>query len=109
MTKVWEAEDNLDLKISAILRPILPNFDRCTVRVKFWDGGDPMDGDEPLDNWNREGLGEISVTVLQPDKLNDDEPDQTGEHGFFSKGFKPVQVRGEPLSETIIRERRWSD
>jgi hypothetical protein len=35
--------------------PILPNFDGCTVQIKFWDGGNPMDGDESLDNWNRKG------------------------------------------------------
>lgn len=109
MRKVWEAEDSLDLKISALLRPILPNFDACTVQVKFWDGGNPMDGDEPLENWNRKGTGEISVTILRPDKLDDDGPDPTGEGGFFSPGFKPVPIQGEPLSETIVRERRWTD
>ena len=109
MTKVWEAEDNLDLKISSILRPILPNFDGCTVRVKLWDGGNPMDGDEPLDNWNRKGAGEISLTILRPDKLDDDDLASAVENGFYSPGFRPVQMQGEPLSETIIRERRWSD
>lgn len=109
MAIVWEVEDSLDLKISAMLRPILPNFDGCTVRVKFLDGGSPMDSDEPLENWNRKGAGEISVTILRSDKLDDDGPDPTGERGFFSPGFKPVPIRGEPLSETIIRERRWAD
>lgn len=109
MKKVWEIEDSLGLKIGAMLRPVLPNFDGCTVQVKLWDCGAPMDGDEPLENWNGRASGEIRVAILQPDQLDDDAPDPTGEHGFFSPGFKPVHIRGEPLSETIIRERRWAD
>ena len=106
MTKIWETEDSLDLKISALLRPILPNFDGCTVRVKFWDRGNPMDGDEPLENWNRKGAGEISVTILRPDTLDDSDLAPAVENGFYSPGFRPVPIKGEPLSETIIRDRR---
>ena len=54
MAIVWEVEDSLDLKISAMLRPILPNFDGCTVRVKFLDGGSPMD--DSTNRW-RTGTG----------------------------------------------------
>lgn len=106
MTKVWEAEDSLDLKISALLRPILPNFDGCTVRVKFWDGGNPMGGDEPLENWNRRESGEIRIMVVRPDALDDADLAQAVENGFYSPGFRPVPIKGEPLSESIIRDRR---
>lgn len=106
MTKVWETEDSLDLKISALLRPILPNFDGCTVRVKFWDDGKPMDGGEPLENWNRQASGEIRVTILRPDVLDDGDLAAAVENGFYSQGFRPVPIKGEPLCETIIRDRR---
>ena len=106
MEKVWEAEDNLDLKISTLLRPIMPNFDGCTVRVKFWNDGNQMDGDEPLENWNRQESGEIRIIVVRPDPLGDEDLAAAVENGFYSPGFRPVPIKGEPLSETIIRDRR---
>lgn len=109
MAKVWETEDSLELKISALLRPILPNFDGCTVRVKLWNGDAPMDGDEPLEDWNGQDSGEVRITILRPDKLDDTDLASAVENGFYSPGFKPVPIKGEPLSETIIRERRWAD
>ena len=47
-----------------------------------------MDGDEPLDNWNRQESGEIRITVVRPDVLDDEDLALAVENGFYSTGFQ---------------------
>lgn len=89
----------------------LPHTAGCDVEVEFIENRRERKDteDAPPWSWNHEA-GEIRVRFVEraPDRESDsDAPKRYGRYGLWGlEDYVPVEIEGEPLSETVIRARR---
>ncbi len=90
-----QLRQQLDRQIAKLKKPTAPPPSKATGRIK----AAPQQAKTPLtrDEFNQRLMAAGLITRLPDPSLDidDDDPDD-----------QPVPIRGEPLSETIIRERR---
>ena len=86
----------------------LPHTAGCDVEVEFIeDRREKKDtADAPPWSWNHEA-GEIRVRFVQRAPDREAGADGTKRYGLWGMDdYVPVEIRGEPLSETVIKARR---
>ena len=132
MATIEDARNVLIQQFQSALAEALPRTSGLSLDIRFVDNGRQKWPDESCESWDplageiRIGFGpppaseqpvredvtvhETEVTDLPVSKnaVTGHTPSYEAAAREFDQGgsFEPVEIRGEPLSETIIRERR---
>jgi hypothetical protein len=102
--KIEELQRRLEEGLRDALEPVIPPGLRAVVQLRGRANGG--EGDAPAETWSPEA-GDTIVICFQPDvtsrrTVSGDTPRRP----LRSEDFDPVPIRGEPLSATVIRDRR---
>jgi hypothetical protein len=71
----------------------LPMIEQKNIKQSLLEKSEPTDAVSKQDLWQK--LFEEGIITHIPNKISDEDDD-----------FEPIEIEGEPISETIIRERR---
>jgi hypothetical protein len=97
----------IEMKLLDVIRPLVPSDLNPRVQLRGQSGRSNGEG-SPIDVLSvQEGDSiVISFESKQPSRSTTVEPAKAVPPSRFVGRFKPVAIRGEPLSVTVMRDRR---
>lgn len=103
--KIEELQRRLEEGLHDVLEPVTPPGLRAVVQLR--GRASSGEGDAPAQTWSPEA-GDTIVICFLPDIISHrgGVGDDASRLPLRSEDFDPVPIRGEPLSATVIRDRR---
>lgn len=103
--KIEELQRQLEERVQDVLQPVTPAGLRAVVQLR--DRANRRKGDAPAETWSPEA-GDTIVICFLPDITSHcgEVGDDPSRLPLRSEDFDSVPIRGEPLSATVIRDRR---
>ena len=103
--KIEELQRRLEEGLQDVLQPVTPAGLRAVVQLRGRTNSGKSDA--PAETWSPEA-GDTIVICFLPDVASrqGEAGDDTRRRPLRSEDFDPVPIRGEPLSATVIRDRR---
>jgi hypothetical protein len=107
MKRNKELQRDIEIKLLDVIRPLVPSDLHPRVQLRCQSGRSNGEG-SPIDVRSvQEGDSiVISFESKKPSQADAVEPANVAKPSRFVGRFKPVAIRGEPLSVTVMRDRR---
>ena len=111
MASVEQTSARIADAIKGALADCLPQAAGYDVKVTLFENYRVMEGDASSDSWDPAAHGVIHISFAGPAETGDTPVAEPGAWGRQARGlpaalgFRPVKIKGEPLSETILRDR----
>ena len=103
MDTIRDVGTKLEQIIGAPVQAYLPQVGGYDVEVDIIENDRKKRSDATCESWNPE-MGEIRIRFVARSQV---ESQASGAlEGTEADDFAPVEIRGEPISATVIRERR---
>ena len=99
MTTIRDSKAELAQSLRGVLRDLLPQTDGYAIEVDILENDRKKRSDAPRESW-RPAVGEIRI------RFGGGSEAVLGGQATESLGFEPVSIEGEPLSATVLGERR---
>ena len=99
MTTIRNIKSILEKSLSSALRTHLPQTEGFAVEVEILENDRTTHNDASQDSWDP-ARGEIRIRFVDTAKT------PLNIRGVEAVGFAPIDIEGESLSDTVLRDRR---
>ena len=98
MTTIGNIKSTLEKSLSSLVRVHLPQTEGFAIEIDILENDRNKRDDASQESWHP-ARGEIRIRFVRPAKTQRNESVETVR-------FAPIDIEGEPLSATVLRDRR---